>query len=413
MAIATAGTKKAASPKTTTFSYEGLDRRGKKVKGELSSISQPIARAELRKQGIMVKKIHKKGVSLFGEKKRSIKSDDISRFSRQLATMMKSGVPLISAFTIAAEGLESNMRALVLEIKNEVEGGNSLEHALRQHPKHFDDLFCSLVGSGEQSGALEVMLDRIATYKEKSEALKSKLKKAVKYPIAVVSVAVIVTVILLVKVVPTFESLFSSFGADLPVPTKIVIGMSEWMQANWFIIIAFMIGVPVGLIKLKQRSQKFGDILDRISVKLPITGDLVMKATVARFARTLSTTFAAGVPLVEALDSVARATGNVIYRNAVIQVKDDVAAGTQLQVAMRSTGVFPSMAIQMVSIGEESGALDAMLDKVASYYEMEVDDAVDGLTSMLEPIIMSVLGVLIGGLIIAMYLPIFSMGKAV
>lgn len=408
------GSKKSKTNTLSTYIYEGTDRKGQKTKGEITGVSVPLVKATLRKQGITANKVKKKPQPLFGSGKKKITPMDITIFTRQLATMMKSGVPLVQSFDIVADGLTNpSMKELVAEIKVDVEGGNNLAQALARHPRHFDDLFVSLVGSGEQSGALESMLDRIAIYKEKTEALKSKIKKAVKYPIAVCIVAFIVTAILLIKVVPTFEELFSGFGAELPAFTLFVIGLSEWMQANWLIMV-FSIGIGVVAFKeAKVRSEKFRNTLDRTALRLPVVGDIIFEATIARYSRTLSTTFAAGVPLVDALDSVAGATGNVVYRNAVNKIKDDVASGTQLQFSMKSTGVFPPMAIQMVSIGEESGALDEMLDKVANYYEAEVDNKVDGLTSLMEPVIMSVLGVLVGGLITAMYLPIFQLGSVV
>ena len=339
---------------------------------------------------------------------------DIAIFTRQMATMMKAGVPLVQAFEIVADGLDNpSMKDVVLKLKVEVEGGNNFAGALSKHPLLFDDLYCSLVDAGEQSGALETMLDRVALYKEKSEALKQKIKKAMKYPMTVVAVAIIVTAILLIKVVPTFKDLFASFGAELPAFTQFVINLSESLQANFVIILVSIIVIGVAFAETRKRSQKFRNALDRALLKMPIVGDITFKATVARYARTLATTFAAGVPLIEALDACAGATGNVVYRNAVLQVKEDVSTGQQLQFAMRSTGVFPAMALQMTAIGEESGALDAMLEKVAIYYEDEVDAAVDGLTSMMEPLIMSVLGVLIGGLIVAMYLPIFQLGQVI
>lgn len=405
--------KTAAQQKTATFLYEGLDRKGSKVKGEISGKGPALVRAELRRQGIQARKVIKKReLSLGGKKK--IKPADIALFTRQMATMMKAGVPLVQSFDIVADGLDNpSMKDVVLKIKTEVEGGNNFAGALRQHPILFDDLYCSLIESGETSGALETMLDRVALYKEKSEALKAKIRKAVKYPIAVVVVAVVVTAILLVKVVPTFQELFQGFGAELPAFTQFVINLSEGLQSN-FVTLLFCTGaVIVGFIQGRKRSSTFKDAVDRLLLRLPIIGDITHKATVARFARTLSTTFAAGVPLIDALDACAGATGNVVYRKAVLQVKEDVATGQQLQFAMRSTGVFPPMALQMTAIGEESGALDGMLGKVATYYEDEVDNLVDGLTSMLEPLIMSVLGVLIGGLIIAMYLPIFQLGQVV
>ncbi len=404
---------KAAEQKNVTFVYEGTDRQGRKVKGETTGKGPALVRAELRKQGINAKKVAKKReVSLGGKKK--IKPIDIAIFTRQMATMMKAGVPLVQAFEIVADGLDNpSMKDLVLKIKVDVEGGSNFAGALSKHPLYFDDLYCSLIDAGEQSGALETMLDRVAIYKEKSEALKQKIKKAMKYPATVVVAAIIVTAILLLKVVPVFEGLFQGFGAELPAFTQFVIGLSEGLQDNFLFILVGIVVVAVSFSQAKQRSEAFRNALDRLVLRLPIVGDLAFKSTIARYARTLSTTFAAGVPLIEALDACAGATGNVVYRNAVLKVKEDVSTGQQLQFAMRSTGVFPAMALQMTAIGEESGALDAMLEKVAVYYEEEVDNAVDGLTSMMEPLIMAVLGVLIGGLIIAMYLPIFQMGNVV
>ena len=404
---------KTAAQQSVTFTYEGVDRKGTKVKGEAAGKTPAMVRAELRKQGINAKKVVKKRELRFGGKKK-IKPLDIALFTRQMATMMKAGVPLVQAFEIVADGLDNpSMKDLVLKLKVDVEGGNNFAGALSKHPDYFDDLYCSLIDAGEQSGALETMLDRVALYKEKSEALKQKIKKAMKYPATVVVAAVIVTAILLLKVVPVFEELFHGFGAELPAFTQFVISLSESLQENFFFIVIFLIAFSAIFVQLKKRSEAFRNSLDRLVLKLPIVGDLAFKSTIARYARTLSTTFAAGVPLIDALDACAGATGNVVYRNAVIQVKDDVSTGQQLQFAMRSTGVFPAMALQMTAIGEESGALDAMLEKVAIYYEDEVDNAVDGLTSMMEPLIMSVLGVVIGGLIIAMYLPIFQMGAVV
>ena len=397
------------------FTYEGVDRKGLKVKGEIPSKNMALAKVTLRKQGISVAKIYQKRKNPLEFLTKSIvKTLDITIFTRQLATMMKAGVPLVQSFEIVAEGLENPaMREVVLGIKAEVEGGNTFAGALRKYPQYFDDLFCSLVGSGEQSGALETMLDRVAIYKEKSELLKQKIKKALKYPMTVIVVALIVTIILMVKVVPVFQDLFAGFGADLPAFTQMVVNMSNWMQSYWYVLIAG-IGLSIGaFVEAKKRSKGFRDFLDRAALKAPIFGDLVYKAIIARYARTLATTFAAGVPLIDALESTAGATGNVVYYNAVMRIREDVSTGQQLQFAMRSTNVFPSMAVQMVAIGEESGALDAMLEKVATHFENEVDNAVDGLTSMMEPLIMAVLGVLVGGLVIAMYLPIFQMGSVV
>jgi type IV pilus assembly protein PilC len=405
--------KTATAQKPATFTYEGIDRKGSRVKGEITGKGPALVRAELRKQGIQAKKVVKKReINLGGKKK--IKPIDIALFTRQMATMMKAGVPLVQAFEIVSDGLENpSMRDVVLKLKTDVESGNNFAGALRQHPRLFDDLYCSLIESGEASGSLETMLDRVALYKEKTEALKQKIKKAVKYPIAVICVAVIVTGILLVKVVPTFQELFEGFGAELPAFTQFVIGLSEGLQNNFVMVLIVTAALIIGFTEARKRSKGFHDAVDRLLLRIPVVGPITHKATVARFARTLSTTFAAGVPLIEALDACAGATGNVVYRKAVLQVKEDVATGQQLQFAMRSTGVFPAMALQMTAIGEESGALDAMLGKVATYYEDEVDNLVDGLTSMLEPMIMAILGVLIGGLIIAMYLPIFQLGAVV
>jgi len=399
--------------KTSTFAWEGTDKKGSKVKGETSGINPALVKAQLRKQGINPTKVRKKSASLFSAGKK-IKPIDIALFARQMATMMKAGVPLLQAFDIIAEGLDNpNMRKLVDDIKQHVAAGNSFAASLRTRPEYFDDLFCNLVDAGEQAGALEDLLDRVATYKEKTEALKAKIKKAMNYPIAVVVVAIIVSAILLIKVVPQFESVFANFGAELPAFTQFVIGISQALQEWWFIILVIIFAALFSLGEFKKRSEKFRNWIDRTALKAPIVGDIIYKSSVARYARTLATTFAAGVPLVEALDSVAGATGNIVFKTAVQKIKQDVSSGMQLNFSMRTTGAFPSMAIQMTAIGEESGALDMMLDKVASYYEAEVDNAVDGLTSLMEPLIMSVLGVLVGGLIIAMYLPIFQLGAVV
>ena len=399
--------------KTSTFAWEGTNKQGAKIKGEVSGQNPALVKAQLRKQGINPIKVRKKSAALFSAGKK-IKPMDIALFARQMATMMKAGVPLLQSFEIIGEGLDNpNMRKLVDDIKQHVAAGNSFAASLRTRPEHFDDLFCNLVDAGEQAGALESLLDRVATYKEKTEALKAKIKKAMNYPIAVVLVALIVSAILLIKVVPQFESVFANFGAELPAFTQFVIGISQALQEWWFIILIGMFATFFALGETTKRSEKFRNWIDRVALKAPIVGDIIYKSSVARYARTLATTFAAGVPLVEALDSVAGATGNIVFKNAVNKIKQDVSAGMQLNFSMRSTNVFPSMAIQMTAIGEESGALDMMLDKVASYYEAEVDNAVDGLTALMEPLIMSVLGVLVGGLIIAMYLPIFQLGAVV
>ncbi|WP_370683305.1 type II secretion system F family protein [Pseudomonas syringae pv. atrofaciens] len=401
------------SVKVSVYTWEGVDKKGGKLSGEVNGHNLALVKAQLRKQGINVTKVRKKPVSIFGKGKK-IKPLDIAFFSRQMATMMKAGVPLLQSFDIIAEGAENpNMRALVDSLKQEVSAGNSFATALRQKPEYFDDLFCNLVDAGEQAGALESLLDRVASYKEKTEKLKAKIKKAMTYPAAVLIVAVIVSGILLIKVVPQFQSVFTGFGAELPAFTLMVIGLSNIVQEWWLGIVGlFFFGFFVSKKSYKQ-SQKFRDSIDRFLLKVPVIGPLIFKSSVARYARTLATTFAAGVPLVEALDSVAGATGNVVFRNAVNQVKQDVSTGMQLNFSMRSTGVFPSLAIQMTAIGEESGALDNMLDKVATYYEEEVDNMVDSLTSLMEPMIMAVLGVIVGGLVIAMYLPIFKLGNVV
>lgn len=404
---------KVATEQLLDFKYKGTNRRGQKVDGETTSKSLELAKAQLRKQGITVESIRPKPKPLL-QRKKSIKPIDIAIFVRQLATMMKAGVPLTQAFEIVADALDNpSMKELVLKIKADVESGSTFASALRKHPRYFDDLFCSLVESGEQSGALETMLERVATYKEKSELLKAKIKKAMKYPIAVIIVAFIVTAILLIKVVPVFSGMFESFGKELPAFTQLVVNMSNWMVNNYIILIAVIIISIVAFVYAKRHSKAFRDFLDRTVLKLPIFGDIVYKSIIARFSRTLSTTFAAGVPLIDALDSTAGATNNVVFYNAVQRVKEDVSTGQQLQFALRSTNLFPSMVIQMVGIGEEAGSLEEMLDKSATYYENEVDNAVDGLTSLMEPMIMAFLGVVIGGLVIAMYLPIFQMGDVV
>lgn len=420
MATATASKQapaKRTKPKSSTsatYTYKGVDRKGNKVDGEIDGSSQALVKAQLLKQGIRVNSVRKKPKPLFGGGGKAIKPADIAVFSRQLATMMKAGVPLVQAFDIVADGLENpRMRTLVLSIRDDVASGGGFAASLRSHPKYFDDLFCNLVEAGEQSGALETMLDRIATYKEKTEALKAKIKKAMTYPIAVVVVAVVVTAILLIKVVPQFASTFSSFGADLPAFTLFVVGLSDLAQERWFVALLGTGAFIFGFRELKRRSDSFAYLVDRYVLKLPVVGNIIYLSIMARFGRTLSTTFAAGVPLIDALTSVAGAAGNRIYRDAILQVRDDVSTGLQLNAALRAKGIFPILLVQMAAIGEESGALDAMLEKVAIYYEEAVDNQVDNLTALLEPIIMSVLGVLVGGLLIAMYLPIFQLGAVV
>jgi type IV pilus assembly protein PilC len=396
------------------FLYEGTDRKGTRVKGEMEGFNAELVKAALRKQGINPSLVKKKGKPLFGGGGKKITAKDIAIFARQMAVMMSSGVPLVQSFEIVGRGHEKPlMQDMVLGIKAQVEGGSTFATALGKYPEQFDDLFINLVDAGEQSGTLETLLEKVATYKEKSEELKGKIKKALFYPAAVVAVAFIVTAILLLFVVPQFEDLFKNFGADLPVFTQFVIGLSKWMQAKWYVLFGGIAGVAVGFGKLKKNSEKFNYLMDKYMLKAPVIGDLLVKAAIARFARTLSTMFAAGVPMVEAMDSVARASGNIIFETAILKMKDETSTGEQLQASMRRAGLFPNMVIQMVAIGEESGSLDAMLAKVADFFEQEVDNAVDGLTSLLEPMIMAFLGVVVGGLVIAMYLPIFKLGAAV
>ena len=402
--------------KLSTFLWEGLNKKGAKVKGETRSATLALARAELRRQGINPTRLRKKAEPLFGgkAKKKKITPNDIAVFSRQMATMMSSGVPLVQSFDIIGKGHENPaMQDLIMAIKADVESGNNLADALARHPRHFDPLYCSLVNAGEQAGILDTLLDKIATYKEKTEAIKSKIRKAMFYPLAVIVVSFIVTAILLIFVIPQFQEMFSSFGADLPAMTLMVIALSKIFQEWWWAIFG---GIGLGLyvfFEVKQRSESFRNALDRLALKLPIFGPLLRKATIARFARTLSTMFAAGVPLVEAMGTVAGAAGNYVYKSAILQMRDDISTGAQLNLSMRNTNLFPNMVVQMVAIGEEAGSIDSMLGKVADFYEQEVDDAVDGLSSLLEPLIMAFLGVVIGGLVIAMYLPIFKMGEVV
>lgn len=400
--------------KTSTYTWKGVDRQGRPTQGESQGTNQAMVKAQLRKQGIMPKAVKKKAKPLFGGGGKAITPADIAIFTRQLATMMKAGVPLVQSFEIVAESLDNpSMGELVLQIKNDVASGSGFAASLAKHPKYFDDLFCNLVASGEQSGTLETMLERVATYKEKSEALKAKIKKALTYPIAVLVIAMIVTGILLVKVVPTFATTFSSFGADLPGFTLFVLGISEFAQEWWLIVLVALVAIVFVFKEAHKRSDAVALAVDKIVLKIPVVGDIIYQSIMARFARTLSTTFSAGVPLVDALEAVAGTAGNIIYVDAIKGIREDVISGQQLNLSIRSTGLFPNMLLQMVAIGEESGALDDMLEKVAIFYEEAVDNAVDNLTALLEPFIMSVLGVLVGGLMIAMYLPIFMLGSVV
>ena len=401
-----------ASVKQFPYTWEGTDKRGKRIKGKLVAANESQVRSEMRRQGVVPVKIRKQS-QLFASGGK-VAPADIAIFSRQLATMMSSGVPLVQAFEIIGNGNENRaMQKLVMDIKSSVEGGTSLADSIAKHPLHFDDLFVNLVNAGEQAGALETLLDKIATYKEKTEAIKKKIKKALFYPTAVLLVAFIVTAILLIFVIPQFEDLFQGFGADLPAFTQMVINLSLFVREKGVIL---FLGIVAGFwvfFYFKKRSRKMRQILDRMALKMPIIGDILNKAAIARFSRTLATMFSAGVPLVEALDSVAGATGNIVYEDATNAMRDEVATGQRLQRAMLDTELFPNMAVQMIAIGEESGSLDDMASKVADFYEEEVDNMVDSMSSLLEPLIMAILGVLVGGLVIAMYLPIFKLGAVV
>ncbi len=401
--------------KKDTFLWEGVTKDGKRLKGSTTSNNADMVKAELRRQGILPKKVKKKAKPLFGSGGKAITAVDIAVFSRQMATMMKAGVPLVQSFDIVGQGHSNpNMADLIFAIKGEVEAGGTFAQALKSHPLYFDDLFCNLVEAGEQSGALETLLEKVATYKEKTEALKKKIKGALTYPLSVLAVAFVVTAILLLYVVPIFADMFKDFGADLPAFTAFVVQISDSFIEQWYFIIGSIIGSVIAFTNAFKRSRKFREWLDRVILKLPVIADLTMKSSVARFSRTLSTMFAAGVPLVEAMDSVAGASGNSVYQKAILQVKDDISSGTQLQSSLSQfPELFPNMVVQMVSIGEESGALDEMLSKVADYYEEQVDAAVDNLTALLEPAIMVFLAIVVGGLVVAMYLPIFKMGSVV
>jgi type IV pilus assembly protein PilC len=407
MATATAAAK---GPKEFTFTWEGKDKAGKTVRGELRAPGEAMVNATLRRQGIVVSKVKKQS----GRKGGSIGRKDIALFTRQLATMMKAGVPLLQSFDIVGKGAPNPaIGKLVYEIKTEVETGSSLAQAFRKYPLYFDQLFCNLVQAGEQAGILETLLDRLATYQEKILAIQSKIKSALFYPIAIIAVAFIITAVIMIFVIPAFKEVFTNFGADLPAPTLVVMAISDTFVKYWYLIFGLAIGGVVGFLQAWKRSLAVQIFMDRVMLRMPLFGDLVRKSIIARWTRTLSTMFAAGVPLVEALDSVGGASGNYVYAQATKVIQQEVSTGTSLTVSMQNSNVFPSMVIQMVSIGEETGALDGMLSKVADFYEAEVDDAVEALSSLMEPMIMVVLGTLIGGMVIAMYLPIFKMGQAV
>ncbi len=410
MATATKAAKRNTGIKEYTFAWEGKDKTGKLMRGEMRAGGQALVHATLRRQGILVSKVKKQTFKRGGK----VTEKDITLFTRQLATMMKAGVPLLQAFDIVGKGASNQAVAkLLMDVKADVETGSSLNQAFRKYPLYFDALFCNLVGAGEAAGILDSLLDRLATYKEKILAIKSKIKSALFYPIAVLVVAIVITAVIMIFVIPSFKNVFKSFGADLPALTLMVIAMSDFMVANWYIVFGILGGGIYGFFYMWKRSEKVQIVMDRLLLRLPIFGDIIRKATMARWARTLSTMFAAGVPLVEALDSVGGAAGNYAYKMATKQIQSEVSTGTSLTVAMQNANVFPNMVIQMVSIGEESGQLDGMLSKVSDFFEAEVDDAVEAMSSLMEPMIMVVLGTLIGGMVVAMYLPIFKLGAVV
>lgn len=413
MAQASATATVKAIKRDIPFTWEGRDRKGKRVKGKSSAPDERTLRADLRRQGIAPSRVRKQPKPLFSSGGR-VKPEDIAVFSRQLATMLAAGIPLVQGLEIVGNGHDKPaVQKLIMAIKADIEAGSSLHEALAKHPLYFDDLYVNLVEAGEHAGALETLLDKVATYQEKTEAIKKKVKKALFYPAAVVCVAVIVTLVLMIFVIPEFQSLFQNFGASLPAFTQLVINISEVVQHQG-IYVAIVFGAGVyAFLYFKKRSRAMRMFLDRLVLKIPVLGPILNKAAIARYSRTLATMFAAGVPLVEALKSVAGATGNIVYENAVMKMRDEVATGQRLQRAMENVGLFPNMVVQMIAVGEESGALDTMAGKVATFYEAEVDNAVDSMSSLLEPLIMLVLGVLVGGLVIAMYLPIFNLGKVI
>ena len=425
MATATATASKAAAnaklgqaraqvSQLQTFNWVGIDKRGVKIKGEYASKNATLVKAELRRQGINPQSVKAKGKPLFGAAGKTIKAREIAVFSRQIAVMMAAGVPLVQSFDIVAGG-QSNVRMknMLIDIKTSIEGGSTLAEAMAKHPVQFDELYCNLVRAGESAGVLDTVLDTVATYKENIESLKGKIKKAMFYPAIVFAVAILVSAILLIFVVPQFEDVFKNFGAQLPAFTQMIVNFSRFLTSYWYLVLLWVIGVIAGLIFLYKRSPRFAHLCARGVLKLPVVGQILHQSAIARFARTLGVTFAAGVPLVEALDSVAGATGSPIYNDAVKRIREDVAVGHQLQLAMRQANLFPNMVVQMVAIGEESGALDKMLFKIAEFYEEEVNNAVDALSSLLEPFIMVVIGVIVGSMVVGMYLPIFKLAAVV
>ena len=404
------GAQRAQISQMPTYEWVALDKRGKRMTGSMPAKNASLVKAELRRQGMNPQTVKERAKPLFGGSGSAVKPRDVAIFSRQIATMMASGVPMVQSFDIIADGQKNpRFKNMLVEVKQSIEGGSTLHEALGQYPVQFDELYRNLVRAGESAGVLDTILDTVATYKEKTEAIKGKIKKALFYPIMVMVVAVAVIMIMLLFVVPVFAKTFKDAGAELPAPTQLLVTMSAFMQDYWYIVIGGLVGGIVALIMAKKRSVKFAHFLDRVSLKLPVMGNILRQSAIARFARTLGVTFRAGVPLVEAMDAVAGATGSVVYSDAVHQMRDDIAVGHQLQLAMRQTGLFPNMVVQMVAIGEESGALDSMLFKCAEFYEEEVSNAVDSLASLLEPLMMVILGTVVGGIVIALYLPIFKL----
>lgn len=410
----TVGAQRAEVSQLTTYDWIAIDKRGKRMKGSMPAKNASLVKAELRRQGMNPQTVREKAKPLFGSSGKSVKPGDVAIFSRQIATMMASGVPMVQSFDIIADGQKNpRFKNMLVDVKQGIEGGQALHESLGRYPVQFDELYRNLVRAGESAGVLDTVLDTVATYKERTEGLKKKIKKALFYPIMVLVVAFLVSMIMLLFVVPVFAKTFQDAGAALPAPTLIVLGASKFMQHYWWVVIGSIIGGVAGLVMAKRRSVKFAHFLDRVTLKLPVLGNIMRQSAIARFARTLGVTFRAGVPLVEALDAVSGATGSVVYGDAVKQMRDDIAVGHQLQLAMRQTGLFPSMVVQMTGIGEESGALDNMLFKVAEFYEEEVNNAVDTLATLLEPLIMVILGVVVGGMVVSLYLPIFKLAGAV
>lgn len=401
--------------KKIAYTWEGKNKNGSVVRGEFSATSPALVRADLRRQGITPTKVKKKSKPIMADLfKPKIKSEDIAYFTRQLATMLQAGIPLVQTFDIISRSTNNpSLQELITTVKNDVEAGSTLTEAVGRHPKHFGELYTNLVNAGEQSGALEGMLDRLALYREKAESIKGKIKKALFYPVTVIGIALLITAGILIFIVPQFEDMFNSFGAELPALTQTVVEMSEIFQEYWWAIFGGLIFSIIAFVQARKKSAKFDEMVQRLTLKLPVFGAIVQKAALARYARTLETTFAAGLPLVDALTSVAGATGNIVYQNATLKIRDEVGTGQQIQVAMRTSGLFPAMVIQMIAIGEESGSLETMLGNIADIYEEQVDNAIDALSSLIEPLIMVILGVLVGGVVLAMYMPIFKMASVV